>query len=63
MTTSTIELSMDQMNAVNGGFSPLACVLGTIFGAGKARSSAVPWKVTPSRSWTKKAERKTDTPS
>ena len=35
MTTSTIELSMDQMNAVNGGFSPLACVLGTIFGAGK----------------------------
>ncbi len=35
MTTSTIELSMDQMNAVNGGFSPLAGVLGTIFGAGK----------------------------
>ena len=35
MTTSTIELSMDQMNAVNGGFNPIACALGTIFGAAK----------------------------
>ena len=35
MSTNTMELSMENMELANGGFSPLACVLGTIFGAGK----------------------------
>ena len=35
MTTNVTELSMENMEPANGGFSPVACVLGTLFGVGK----------------------------
>lgn len=57
MTTNVTELSMENMELANGGFSPVACVLGTLFGAEKAPPSAVrsasrqvPWAAWPERS-------------
>ena len=35
MTANRMELNIEELQQVNGGFSPVACVLGTLFGAAK----------------------------